>query len=458
MALTAIDLTQAIRTLAERVALIEAVANAPSTEPELDWIEWKSTLDLSLAKDQFNMARHVLGFANRNPDVAAAAVGGCAYLLVGVEPANLQGVSAIDVAKLSTAIDAYTGGAAGPRWSPDYIQVRGHTVLVVTVEAPAWGDPIHTLRQGFGNALPGLPFVRRLGKTEQANPQEMVMLTARASRRSPQIAISVRWAGVPPPVQAAGVTEDAVEQWVEREHDELIRHLEEYRAPDSSAAPVALAAAAFANSMFGEKRSAAEYRKVVDDYGAAARKGAAGRVYANALQRSQPIGVVITNGTDGNFSEVRCELKMGDGLWAVFDREAALERLLSKFPARPRPFGAINRDPFGTRGLSRLYNIGLPSVGRRTYRGRIDHSNSVTVTLDPVTVRPRDTVHLEPFFLLARPELAGSTIEVLWKATATNADGVAAGTLSLTVTPDVIGIESLTERRPPATPADEDPD
>jgi hypothetical protein len=67
-------------------------------------------------------------------------------------------------------------------------------------------------------------------------------------------------------------------------------------------------------------------------------------------------------------------------------------------------------------------------------------------------------VHLEPFFLLARPELAGPTIEVFWKATATNADGVAARTLTLTVARDGIGIESLTESRPPATPVNHGPD
>jgi hypothetical protein len=67
-------------------------------------------------------------------------------------------------------------------------------------------------------------------------------------------------------------------------------------------------------------------------------------------------------------------------------------------------------------------------------------------------------VHLEPFFLLARPKLAGPTTEVIWKATTTSADGVAAMTLTLAVAPDVIGIESLKESRSPATPVNYGPD
>lgn len=450
MALVGIDLTRAIRTLAERIALIEAVANAPAHEPELDYIEWKSTLDLSLAKDEFNMARHILGFANRQPDAAAATMGGCAYLLVGVEPGNLQGVNPIDVAQLSTAIDAYTGGTAGPRWSPDYVGCQGRTVLVITVEPPSWGDPIHTLKRGFGGAQPGAIFIRRMAKTEQANPSEIVMLTQRAGRQTPEIAIRVRWDGEQPQILAAGVTDEETEGWAQREQADLLRSLEEYRAPVIDATAM-VAALDVAQQLFGEKRTAADYRKQVNDYIAQARKGMFARILTNCLRRSKPIGVVLTNGTDGNFSDVRCELRMADGLWAVFDRAGALTELSGKFPRRPRPYGVPDRDPFGLNRLSYVSPLGFGP--RRTYRGSIDNSASVKVTFDPVRLRPRDSVQLEPFFLIAGSRFAGAAIEASWKATATNVNGVADGTLALTVAPDIVGIESLTERQPQAESA-----
>ena len=108
--------------------------------------------------------------------------------------------------------------------------------------------------------------------------------------------------------------------------------------------------------------------------------------------------------------------------------------------------------------LSSIYNLGLGSGARRSFRGHIDNSASVKVAFEPVTLRPRDQVHLDRFFLVARPELAGKTIVVAWTATATNADGVAAGTLNLTVVPEVIGIESLSERITPAKPTSDEAD
>jgi len=198
---------------------------------ELDWIEWKSGYDLLQPEAQSEMSRHLLGFASRDPSAAAAVAGGCAYLVVGVEPANVQGIRPIDSAQLSKAIDQYPGGIDGPRWSPDYVNCQGRAVLVITVEPPAWGDPFHTLRRGFRNYLPGAIFVRRKGETEQANPAEILMLTERATRRTPQIAIGLRWAGANPEILPAGVTAREIDVWAESERSDLGHHLERHETP-----------------------------------------------------------------------------------------------------------------------------------------------------------------------------------------------------------------------------------
>src|SRR2546421_1713191 len=169
MPLAGVDLTRDIRTPAELLSLVQAILNAPKHEMELDWIEWKSTYQLLSADPQFQMARHVLGFANRHPDAAAAVVKGCAYLVVGVEPGNLPGITPIDSAKLSRAVDVYTGGTAGPRWSPHYVECQGRTVLVIVVEPPSWGDPIQTLKKPFDRYVEGAIFIRRMGETAFAN-------------------------------------------------------------------------------------------------------------------------------------------------------------------------------------------------------------------------------------------------------------------------------------------------
>ena len=63
------DSSAAPGTAAEAAAIVDAVLAASPTD-ELDWIEWKSTLDLSSKTVQGTLARHILGMANRPPSRA----------------------------------------------------------------------------------------------------------------------------------------------------------------------------------------------------------------------------------------------------------------------------------------------------------------------------------------------------------------------------------------------------
>jgi hypothetical protein len=82
----AIDMTAAVRTVAEQRQLVQAVLDAPATKHETDFIEWKSLVDLADARWRFEAGRYVLGSNNRDPEVAARTFEGCAYMLLGVEP------------------------------------------------------------------------------------------------------------------------------------------------------------------------------------------------------------------------------------------------------------------------------------------------------------------------------------------------------------------------------------
>lgn len=50
---------------------------------------------------------------------------------------------------------------------------------------------------------------------------------------------------------------------------------------------------------------------------------------------------------------------------------------------------------------------------------------------------------MDAFIVVARPELAGSSIELEWEATSTSADGVASGSLRLTVADEPLTLEEL---------------
>jgi hypothetical protein len=81
---------QAFRGISALWTLVEAVKNA-SANDELDWIEWKSTLDLTRKPGCFHVARAVLGLANRMPDRAARTCEGVGYVVVGAEPGSIPG-------------------------------------------------------------------------------------------------------------------------------------------------------------------------------------------------------------------------------------------------------------------------------------------------------------------------------------------------------------------------------
>jgi hypothetical protein len=74
---------RAIRSAADRVRLVEAVRDSPAGTQESDWLEWKGSLELAKPAGRFEIARFILGAANREVERAAAAADGTAYSLVG---------------------------------------------------------------------------------------------------------------------------------------------------------------------------------------------------------------------------------------------------------------------------------------------------------------------------------------------------------------------------------------
>lgn len=170
----------------EAAAVIDAVLAASPTD-ELDWIEWKSILDLTSKPVQGTLARHILGMANRQPERASAHAGGQGFLVVGAEPGNRCGIRAADPASLSQAIDTFLGQER-PSWTMHYDERDGSNVLVITVAAPQPGDPIFTLHKELRIVSPsgkqkeyprGTIFVRHLGRTEIAKPEDISGLLER---------------------------------------------------------------------------------------------------------------------------------------------------------------------------------------------------------------------------------------------------------------------------------------
>ena|ERR1039457_4401396 len=170
----------------EAAAVVDAVLAALPAD-ELDWIEWKSSLDLGSKTVRGTLARHILGMANRLPDHAAAHADGRGFVVVGAEPENRRGVEAADPADLSQGIDTFLGPER-PSWTMHYDDRDGLPVLVVTVAAPRPGDPVFTLHNELQVVSPsgkqkeyprGTIFVRYPGRTEVARPEDIQALLER---------------------------------------------------------------------------------------------------------------------------------------------------------------------------------------------------------------------------------------------------------------------------------------
>lgn len=223
MSLNDLDTTRDFRTPDELRELVEAIYNSPPNTQEANWLEWKRSLDLGAAVGRFAVAKAILGFANRSVEQAQLKCAGVAYMVVGAEPAAAPGVIPVDHATLGQRIRTY---ADGPRWSPYYVALAGVEVLVIMIEPPRGGDPIHALQKTFSNSksghYAGTVFHRGAAHTEPAGPKEIHMLGERLLRgaRHPDLDLRINATAEPFTRLNAGTKE--VGHWLTR-HEQYVR-------------------------------------------------------------------------------------------------------------------------------------------------------------------------------------------------------------------------------------------
>ena len=466
-----LDTSSPIRTLARYRDLVMAVLHASAATQETNWLEWKSQGDASEKRWRAELSKQVLGFANRDPDVAAKSCGGCAFVLLGVAPGELAGTVVHDAAKVESWLAPYVGQAPdGPDWHPAYVDVDGVDVLVLTVEPPKWGDPIWACHKDFlvdprsAGAAPtvalreGAIYVRHQASTSEPTVSDLAMLQRRllgGSRRIAGLSLVVAEG-----CQAAALdySPEAVEAWAERERAALAPPPP---APDpsshSSWDPEHAAARMVADlqrqlAQFAmtepDRRTVGDYEKEVEDYLTEATEALVGVMVSKAYKRGLGrITFVVRNDTDHPVHGLQVEVSVPvKGVLGVDESEIPASRM----PPRPIMLGKGGRsvlDPFrGMRyelPLARTYESLShlsASVGRRV---QIDNSNSVTLTFDPLELYPEEAIELEEVWLFANPALAGEPLPATWTSRSRDASGVLRGDLEVVVDPIVHSIDKL---------------
>jgi hypothetical protein len=119
-------------------------------------------------------------------------------------------------------------------------------------------------------------------------------------------------------------------------------------------------------------------------------------------------------------------------------------------PARPVMLGEGGRSRFGyLRGVSLAgltaprYDFMTSAMHSIRRRVRIDNSNSVLMTFDPLDLYPEETAALEEIWLFANSTLVGTTLVAEWIARSRDASGVLRDTLQIEVDRTLPGTEEL---------------
>lgn len=424
-----IDASHPFRRLSELMQLVTAVCGADDND-EARWIEWKRTLDLTTATAIRHLAKQILGFANRDPQMAAAWADGYAYLVVGASPRTLMGVTPIDPERLVSQIQPYVGSDI--MWTPEYVDINGTRVLVIIVNPPCSGDSIHALRKDLDRYRAGTIFIRRPGQTVQADADEIRMLEQRVLWRASQIDLTVE--PLLPAIEAWPDFDDLLDSWArdERERCLVARH--------NADEPAAIEGFRLASTAM-DARSPDEYANQIDCYLEKAKRVLTQRIYRRLFDHEPSMLLAqALNHTQRNFTQVEVTFVIDGGSARAFDRElmSLINQSEQRFPEPPPPIGTPKTSQASTLPDFGIQDRSEASTGPRA-QSVLSHewkvSSTVTgvrITLQPRDVRTQQATELPriPFGVFAKP---GSTITVQWIATATNADGRATGSFALSV-------------------------
>jgi hypothetical protein len=306
-----VDLTRPLRSRADQLALVVAVRDAPAAEPETNYLEWKGTLEL--------VDKAALRTRSHRGSVTPAS-----------KPSTRP--------KLEARIAAYVG--ANVQWRPDYVELEGKSVLVVTIESPRWGEAGHPVRKTFtdgGKTLlkDGAILVRRHASTTEANAQEIEALARRAARRAENdLAIDIRLRDATA-LRRIDVSEEAIAR-LAREREQIM-----LSALKNNIGAFHLVTAVSPLG-YGEYRTEEKYRKEVADWGAALVEELPGVLLARSvLHNTGRLRLLVANETERTFTGVRVELTLpGDFDVCTWKEEVEGE---SELPRSPALFGQGSR-------------------------------------------------------------------------------------------------------------------
>ncbi|REE99000.1 AlbA family DNA-binding domain-containing protein [Thermomonospora umbrina] len=395
--------------------LAEAVRDA-GPHDEATWIEWKSTLDLSAPHALVHLVKQTLGLGNRSPDEAAKRAGGYGYLLVGVEPGSVLGVDSIDPSDMEQDLTPYLGPDLV--WNAEYVTLDGKDVLIVVVNPPRFGDPIHYLRKGLPHPNPSkgvkfvhaehTVFIRKNGRTMAAGPEDWQMLHQRFAAARNRLEIEV---------VAARPDIERIADFPEHVKVHLDRH------------PRRLLAHRTLGAITGDDRTRAQYETEVEAHMDELREVFAQRLHDEMLRHSPAaLSLTLVNRSDRPFQGVRvtATVRAEGRIFCLGPVDDELPKF--KLPAPPRAWGTRRQPVFPTSTFLGRTHAPMPAGLLATMCRWEVHEvpGGLEIEFDPEDVRPRERLDLKHVPLLVSAD-AETELTVEWTAAGLSAEGSVSG-------------------------------
>jgi hypothetical protein len=422
-----VDQSRALRRPLDLVSLVEAVV-AANPDDEGGWIEWKCGLDLLAPAGAFKVVRAILSFANRMPETAARTCGGLAYIVLGAEPGRAPGAAAIDGADLEQAFAKYLG-SDGPEWSPHYVRHGEVDVLVILVEAPQWGDPIHTLRKAYDSTGDGTIFVRSQSTSRPANSAEIRLLQERLMRGATgqqELAALEVTATVQDPdaVLVLDLPPETVERWVEERRQAITEWQDRQAQAYLESEGPAFRASVDRDAI--EKHLEACVPLLLD----AQRR----RIFDAEWSR---VTVSVLNPTLSILEDVEVTLHLDalldGGGWSAWDSASTYDMELDDLPKVPPVRHSLSK-LMRTGSLGSWANESLIRLPRASYASPDLEITDTSIILSLGQLRPERPRVTSPFSLVLHRRPEADHLVIPWSATSTSTTGIQRGELVLPVT------------------------
>lgn len=398
---------------------------------ETDAMELKSEWDLSDKKKVGALARLILGFANRDPAVAARYFGGEAYLVLGIDTNRAEGVVKADGAAVSMQIQSYLG-TRGPQIVLDYDRFGEVDVAVITMLAVPRAAHIYALEKEFTDYSGpkerlwrnGTIFVRSGTSTEVATAEDIRRLERRLigglKKLKPEV--NIEWNHRSP---IFWLDASNTEEWLD-EHRKYLFAQQEPEAPTRSG-PFDFGQDMLMSLTPG-KQTLSEYKRDLNKYIEHCRTTIPSWLsHIWHSTRGSQSTLRITNTTDEAMLSARLTLHISTDVGVVTDDPQP------GWPRQPLPVG---REKSSFMHSTLAQNLAFrPGMMRNPQRPTVERMpGSVKVLFDLGDIATEESVLTWPISLLSRADGLAGTIPVTWTITANNRRGTDKGTLSLVPT------------------------